>query len=179
MFSSFAAFGEREGIDPRLAFRDDPEVRGALFDLESGSISLARFEQRVGQALGLDPRHLARRLTQDLQPDREMRAAVARFHDAGVRTVLVSNSWRTTDYEGLDMFDAVVLSQEEGVRKPDPRIYKIALDRVALTPEACVFVDDLGGNLKPAQALGMTTVKHVRAETTVPELERLLLPRPS
>jgi putative hydrolase of the HAD superfamily len=179
MFGSFAAFSAREGVDARAAFRDDPATRGALVDLESGAIDLATFEQRVGAALGVDPQNLAKRLTQGLEPDHAMRDAVMRFHDAGIKTVLVSNSWRVTDYDGLDMFDVVVLSQEERVRKPDPRIYKIALERVALRPEKCVFVDDLGGNLKPAKALGMTTLKHERAETTIPELERLLLPNRS
>jgi putative hydrolase of the HAD superfamily len=176
MFASFAAFSAREGVDPRAAFRDDTPARQALVDLESGDIDLPTFEQRVGAVLGVDPHDLARRLTQDLHPDQAMRDAVRRFHDAGITTVLVSNSWRTTDYDGLDMFDAVVLSQTEGVRKPDPRIYKIALERVALAPPRCVFVDDLGGNLKAAKALGMTTYKHERTEITIPALDRLLLP---
>ncbi len=179
MFSSFAAFGAREGVEPRPAFRDDTPARQALFDLESGDIDLETFEQRVGATLGVDPHDLAARLTAEVRPDDAMRDAVRRFHDAGIKTVLVSNSWRPTDYDGLDMFDAVVLSQTERIRKPDPRIYKIALERVALAPERCVFVDDLGGNLKPAKALGMTTIKHERAEITIPELERVLLPRPS
>jgi epoxide hydrolase-like predicted phosphatase len=113
-------------------------------------------------------------------PDTAMRDAVKRFHDQGVKTVLVSNSWRRHDYDGLgDRFDAVVLSQSLGIRKPDPRIYQEALRRVELPPQHCVFVDDLGGNLKPAKQLGMTTIRHERAEKTIPELERLLLPRAS
>ena len=75
--------------------------------------------------------------------------------------------------------DAVVLSHRLGIRKPDPRIYQEAPERVALPPERCVFVDDLGGNLKPAKLLGITTIKHERAETTISELERVLRPRPS
>jgi epoxide hydrolase-like predicted phosphatase len=108
-----------------------------------------------------------------------MRDAVRRLHENGVRTVLVSNSWTAEDYAGLDMFDVVVLSQELGFRKPDPRMYITALERVALPPGRCVFVDDLGGNLKPAKALGMTTLKHERADLTIPELERLFQRNPS
>ena len=93
--------------------------------------------------------------------------------------MLVSNSWAEDDYEGLDMFDAVVLSQPLGFRKPDPRMYTTALERVALTPTQCVFVDDLGGNLKPAQALGMTTIKHERAASTIAKLDRLFPGNPS
>ncbi len=71
------------------------------------------------------------------------------------------------------MFDAVVLSCEHGVRKPDPAIYRIALDAIGLPPAECVFVDDIGGNLKPAKALGMTTVKHTDAATTIAQLEEI------
>jgi epoxide hydrolase-like predicted phosphatase len=69
------------------------------------------------------------------------------------------------------MFDAVVLSCDHGVRKPDPAIYEIALREIGLPAAQCVFVDDIGGNLKPARALGMTTVKHTDAATTIHDLE--------
>jgi epoxide hydrolase-like predicted phosphatase len=71
------------------------------------------------------------------------------------------------------MFDAVVLSCDHGVRKPDPAIYKIALREIGLPAAECVFVDDIGGNLKPAKALGMTTVKHTDAASTVEALEQI------
>ena len=58
--------------------------------------------------------------------------------------------------------------------KPDPAIYALAAQRLGLAPEDITFVDDLRGNLKPARALGMATVHHVDAATTVAELERLL-----
>ena len=61
-----------------------------------------------------------------------------------------------------------------GVRKPDAEIYVLAAESVGLEPEACVFVDDLPGNLKPAAQLGMATVHHAEAADTVAELERLL-----
>jgi epoxide hydrolase-like predicted phosphatase len=175
MMASFDAFGP--GV--RTAFRDDPRARQALFDLENGAIDLNTFEQRLGQALDVDPHNLAERLTAHVRPDEKMRDAVRDLHDAGVKTALVSNSWRPGDYDGLDMFDVVVLSQRERVRKPDPRIYEIALERLQLSAEQCVFVDDLGGNLKPAKQLGMTTIRHERSEETIRELQRLLSPRPS
>jgi HAD superfamily hydrolase (TIGR01509 family) len=53
-----------------------------------------------------------------------------------------------------------VISGEVGLRKPDPAIYELAAERLGLSPAACVFVDDLPGNLKPARALGMATVLH-------------------
>jgi epoxide hydrolase-like predicted phosphatase len=68
----------------------------------------------------------------------------------------------------------VVISAEVGVRKPDPRIYELGARAIGLEPAACVFVDDLPGNLKPARELGMATVHHTDAQDTVPQLERLL-----
>jgi len=68
----------------------------------------------------------------------------------------------------------VVISSEVGLRKPDPAIYELGAREIGLPPEACVFVDDLGGNLKPAAALGMATIKHVDAASTIAQLRELL-----
>ena len=179
MLASFDAFSVREGLGEhavRRAFRDDPR---ALIDLESGDIDLAEFERRFAAALNVDSAGLAQRLTADVRPDDAMRDIVKRVHDRGVKTALVSNSWRADDYDGLEHFDVVVLSQDLRIRKPDPRIYEIALERLGLPAQRCVFVDDLGGNLKPAKALGMVTIRHEDAAKTVKELERVLLESPS
>jgi putative hydrolase of the HAD superfamily len=174
VLESFDAFGPTV----RTAFREGA-ARQALIDLENGDTSLSVFEQRVARVLDADPHNLANRLMAHVEPDQAMRDAVRRYHDAGIKTALVSNSWRRADYAGLDAFDVVVLSQRLGIRKPDPRIYEEALRGLELPADRCVFVDDLGGNLKPAKALGMTTIKHERAEMTIAALDRLLLARPS
>ena len=70
----------------------------------------------------------------------------------------------------MAQFDIVVESSVEGVRKPNPRIYQIACDRLGVTPDQAVFLDDLGINLKPARAMGMTTIKVVSEEQTIGEL---------
>jgi len=111
------------------------------------------------------------------QPDPVMIAAVRAAKRAGVRTGLVSNSWGTRRYPRdllTELFDGIVISGEEGTRKPDSRMYELGAQRIGLPPEACVYVDDLPFNLEPAAALGMATVHHVDAGTTVAELERLL-----
>jgi putative hydrolase of the HAD superfamily len=180
VFGSFDAFDAAEGLAPhtvRDAFLGD--ARPLLEGLEAGSLAMPEFERRLAERLGVAREGLAGRLMARAEPDQRMRDAVKRFHDQGVKTALVSNSWRVEDYADLEGFDVVVLSQELGCRKPDVRIYQEALRRVAVPAERCVFVDDLGGNLKVAKQLGITTIKHERAETTVAELERLLLPRPS
>lgn len=72
----------------------------------------------------------------------------------------------------LDQFDVVVESSVEGIRKPDPRIYRLACDRLRVVPENAVFLDDLGINLKPARAMGMITIKVVTENQAIAELER-------
>lgn len=72
----------------------------------------------------------------------------------------------------MALFHAVVESREVGVRKPERRFYEIACARAGVAPEAVVYLDDLGINLKPARAMGMTTIKVVESETALAELER-------
>jgi len=72
------------------------------------------------------------------------------------------------------MFDHVVESSKVGVRKPEPRFYEIACELVGVAPAQCVFLDDLGINLKPARAMGMQTVKVVGASRAIVELEEIL-----
>jgi epoxide hydrolase-like predicted phosphatase len=181
---SFDAFSLRQGWPEhalRHAFRQDSAAHRHLVDLEEGTIDLPQFERRLAQALELPFEGLVPALLAGVEPDHEMRAAVRRYHDAGVRTALVSNSWDTADYDDelRTCFDAVLLSQALKTRKPAPGIYAAALEHLGLAATNCVFVDDLGGNLKPARQLGMTTIKHERSTDTVRLLDRLLLPERS
>ena len=72
--------------------------------------------------------------------------------------------------EVMAMFEAVIESSVVGVRKPDPRIYEIACERLGVRPDESVFLDDLGINLKPARAMGMTTIKVVTEGQAIDEL---------
>ena len=72
--------------------------------------------------------------------------------------------------EVMNLFDIVIESSIEGVRKPNPRIYEIACNRLDVSPAQCVFLDDLGINLKPARALGMTTIKVTSEAQAISEL---------
>ena len=72
----------------------------------------------------------------------------------------------------LPYFDAVIESSKAGVRKPDPRIYQMMCDLLAVEPRACVYLDDLGINCKPAAALGMTAIKVVDVDQTLADLAR-------
>jgi epoxide hydrolase-like predicted phosphatase len=166
VFASFRAFCEAEGLEPdtvRDRFRSDPEARGLLEALETGGLTEAEYEPRLAAVLGVAPDGLIDRLFGGMQPDEEMIEGVRAARRAGVRTGLLSNSWGDERYPRAqleELFDAWVISGEVGIRKPDPAIYALAAERLELAPEACVFVDDLPGNLKPAAALGMATVLH-------------------
>ena len=71
-------------------------------------------------------------------------------------------------------FDAVIESSKVGVRKPEPRFYEIACRTLGVEPPACVFLDDLGVNLKPAAQMGMHTIKVTSAEQALTDLEAAL-----
>ena len=73
----------------------------------------------------------------------------------------------------MEMFDVVVESSREGIRKPDPEIYRIALSRMDVPAEQTVFLDDLGINLKPARVLGMKTIKVLNETQGLTDLERI------
>jgi putative hydrolase of the HAD superfamily len=181
VFESFADFCRAEGLDPdtvRDRFRNDVAARDLLGELEEGRIGNTEFEARFAPMLGVE-RHegLIERLFAGMEPDEAMFDAVAAARRAGVRTGLVSNSWGEEGYDRSrfdELFDVLVISGELGIRKPAPQIYALAAERLERPPDRCVFVDDLPGNLKPAAAIGMATVLHRDAETTVPRLEALL-----
>lgn len=76
--------------------------------------------------------------------------------------------------EVMSLFDFVIASSEQNVRKPDPAFYHLALKEAKVDPEEAVFLDDLGINLKPAKALGMHTIKVVNPQDALKELNSLL-----
>jgi len=166
VFESFRAFCEAEGLEPdavRDRFRGDAEARGLLEALELGQITEAEYEPRLATVLGVAPEGLIDRLFGGMQPDEAMVEGVRAARRAGVRTGMLSNSWGDDRYDReqlAELFDAWVISGEVGLRKPDPAIYSLAAERLAVAPDQCVYVDDLPGNLKPAAALGMATVLH-------------------
>jgi putative hydrolase of the HAD superfamily len=72
----------------------------------------------------------------------------------------------------MPLFDAIIESSKAGVRKPDPRIYQMMCELLAVEPARCVYLDDLGINCKPAAALGMTAIKVVDVDQTLADLAR-------
>ena len=73
-----------------------------------------------------------------------------------------------------DRFDVFVESSVEGLRKPDPRIYELVCDRLRIQPAEAAFLDDIGSNLKPARAMGMTTIRVVEPENALAQLSSVV-----
>tara|TARA_R110002073_G_scaffold25378_15_gene84207 strand:+ start:2882 stop:3523 length:642 start_codon:yes stop_codon:yes gene_type:complete len=85
---------------------------------------------------------------------------------------MASNSERAAAVaEVMELFDVVIESSKLGIRKPNPQIYKVACEAMKISPGDAIFLDDLGINLKPAKALGMTTIKVLGAAAAIEELE--------
>jgi epoxide hydrolase-like predicted phosphatase len=180
LFASFASFCEAEGLEAakvRELFRGDEAARELLNDFECGREDEPAFDRRFAPMLGVSDEGLVDRMFAGSAPDARMLGAVKAARDAGVRTGLISNSWCVHRYPQQmmdELFDGVVISGLVGIRKPAPEIYAMGADAIGLPPRECVFVDDLGFNLKPAKELGMATLLHTDSEQTVAQLEELL-----
>lgn len=109
----------------------------------------------------------------------EMVALLDRVKAAGYKVACLTNNTATAHHDAeragavaevMARFDAVVESAKVGVRKPEPRFYEIACELLDVRPDECVFLDDLGVNLKPAAAMGMTTIKVLNAAQAIADL---------
>ena len=182
VFQSFREFSEREGLDPdhvKEKFRSDPEALGLLRRLEKGEVDVDEFEPAFAEAIGVpDSGGLVERLFRGIGPDERMLHAVRVARRSGVRTGLISNSWGSgLEYDDAlmeELFDAVVISGDVGLHKPQPEIFELGASRIEVPAAECVFVDDLRENCEGAEAVGMTAVLHRGADTTLPRLEELL-----
>ena len=164
--------------------------------LERNEISPAEFDQAFANdsaALGHEVKgaDVLALLAGEIRP--RMVGALDAVKAAGYKTACLTNNVIATDTESavladdravaisnvMTRFDAVVESSKVGVRKPEPRFYEIACELLGVQPSECVFLDDLGINLKPAAAMGMTTIKVVDPDVTLQELSaHLALPLP-
>ncbi|MEA2425235.1 MAG: putative hydrolase of the superfamily [Thermoleophilaceae bacterium] len=181
VFDSFKAFCRAEGLPEdtvKNMFRERGEGLGLLRRLEKGELSAEEFSQQFAPLLGVDSGNLVERLFGGIGPDEAMLGAVRRSRAAGIKTGLISNSWGdglAYDQALLDeLFDALVISGEVGMHKPEPEIFHLGAERIGVAPEDCVFVDDLRENCAGAEAVGMKAILHRGAEGTLPQLEELL-----
>ena len=158
--------------------------------LERSEISTSGFDEAFAQdsrALGHEVRgaDVLALLAGEIRP--EMVAALDAVQRAGYKTACLTNNVVDDERPAtlaperaqavaaiMSRFDVVVESSKVGVRKPEPRFYEIACELLKVEPAECVFLDDLGINLKPAAAMGMTTIKVVNPARAIAELSRTL-----
>jgi len=157
------------GLEPeawRHTLNDTSEGRSLYAALEIGALTQAEWNRRTAPLLGLadDGTNLMGRAWAAVQPAADMVQLARDARAAGLLVALLSNSFGLDPFNpyasmGIwDLCDVHVISETEGIAKPDPAIYRRTLDRLGLPGEACVFVDDHPVNLPPAAALGITTV---------------------
>lgn len=192
-FAAFARFEAAHGLPHGFIRRvnaTDPDGN-AWARLERSEIDSAAFDALFAaesRALGHEVRGAAvlALLAGDIRP--RMVAALDRCREAGLRLGCITNNARVGEGHGmagepgraaemaavLARFDHVIESSKAGVRKPDPRIYTMMLERLGLPAAACIYLDDLGINCKPAAGLGMTAIKMTDEAQALGELGRLL-----
>jgi putative hydrolase of the HAD superfamily len=188
--TAFAAYEAEAGLPSGLIRQlnsTDPDTN-AWARFERNELDAAGFSAAFeAEALAAGHRVEAARVLEGLRGELRpaMVAAVRRLRDAGLPLGLLSNNVAPMERSGrlgelLGLFDAVVESSTEGVRKPEPEIYRRALTRLSdavgrpLQASDCAYLDDLGINLKPARALGFATIKVVEPATALAELSRLV-----
>jgi len=189
-FEAFARYEAEHGLPPGFLRRvnaTDPDTN-AWARLERSEVDLDEFgrlfeaEARAlgGEVVATDVLGLLRG---EIRP--AMVEALRRCHERLATALLTNNvvTMRTDGMAGgasaelaavLDHFDVVLESSVVGVRKPDPEFYRRACAALAIEPAEAVFLDDLGVNLKPARAMGMTTIKVDDPDVAIAELEAVV-----
>lgn len=163
----------------------DGAGQNPIHGLEDGSLDPAEFERLLAAELRtvdggpVAAPGLIERMFAGFAPVEDMYALLREVRESGVRTALLSNSWGNAypreRWSGL--FDAVVISSEVGLRKPDAAIFRHATGLLGLAPDECVFIDDIVHNTRAAEALGMHGVHHTTTGGTREALASLgLLP---
>jgi len=157
--------------------------RNPIHALERGECSRAEFEKLLAaELLRVDggtvlAEGLLQRMFAASEPIPEMYDTIRALRGAGFRTALLSNSWGCGEYQRADfpeLFDAVVISGECGMRKPEEEIFRHAATMLGLEPPQCVFIDDVAANVAAAVACGMAGVHHTDAAATAAALRNLL-----
>jgi putative hydrolase of the HAD superfamily len=185
----FLAYQEESGVsleDLGRAMGRAAEEHGdhPLFMLERGEISELEFRARIEHHLedGFDLTRLRALYFERLEPNGAMIDFVRELRGRGVRAALLTNNvreweplWRAKLPEVDELFELVVDSAFVGLRKPDPAIFTLTLERLGgVAPERCVFLDDLDVNCAAARQLGMAAVRFETAEQAIPEVESAL-----
>ena len=188
---AFAAIQEEDGLDSgalggairRVAERDG---RNPLFELECGRMTerefLARLSAQVSDDLGRDVAldTFTERWFGHLRPNEPMLAFLAELRRRGLRLAMLTNNVREWEprWRAMlpvdELFEVVVDSASVGLRKPDPAIYRLTCERLGVSPEECLFVDDVAANCTAAAELGMTAVRFRDSAQAIAEMRAVL-----
>jgi putative hydrolase of the HAD superfamily len=185
-FEAFTRFEGERGLPADIIRRTNAKNpwQNAWAKFERAEVDVETFDQLFAAeslALGAEVRgkDVLPLLSGDLRP--EMVEAIRRvgrqFKTGCITNNLPANSIGSMGgrsiyvAEVMALFDHVLESAKIGLRKPDPRIYQMMTKALGVSPNRCVYLDDLGVNLKPAREMGMTTIKVLNAAQAIAELE--------
>ena len=185
-FEAFARFENERGLPADIIRRTNASNHweNAWAKFERAEVDLEAFDQLFAaesMALGAEVRgkDVLPLLVGDLRPEmvEALRVVKSRFKTGCITNNLPANAIGSASgrslyiAEVMILFDHVIQSAKTGLRKPDPRIYRMMTDALGVDPKHCVYLDDLGVNLKPARDMGMTTIKVVNGPQAIAELE--------
>jgi putative hydrolase of the HAD superfamily len=183
---AFARFEIERGLPAGIIRRTNAanHLENAWAKFERAEVDIEAFDQLFATeslALGAKVRgkDVLPLLAGDLRPEmvEAFKRIAAKFKTGCITNNLPANAIGSLGgrsiyiAEVMALFDHVIESAKIGLRKPDPRIYRMMVDALHVDPNACVYLDDLGVNLKPAREMGMTTIKVVNAPQAIAELE--------
>lgn len=185
-FEAFARYEAEKGLPKDIIRRTNAEnhFENAWAKFERAEIGIDEFDALFSEesaALGaaVSGRDVVGLLSGDIRPDmvEALRRVKGRFKTGCITNNLPANQIGSATgrslyvAEVMALFDHVIESAKIGLRKPDPRIYTMMTDALGVDPRACVYLDDLGVNLKPARDMGMTTIKVTDAASAIKALE--------
>ena len=187
--SPFDAFNEFEEVNglPKDIIRtinsENPDMN-AWAQFESNSITIGQFNDlflKEAKAKGFDikGRDIIKLLKGSIRENMVsfLRELKSNFKLGCITNNVKPSSEENTDNEtkeAMSIFDHVIESSIVGIRKPNPEIYMMSCDALNVSPDQCIYLDDLGINLKPARELGMTTIKVIQPEDAIQEVRNLL-----
>ncbi|MEA2431069.1 MAG: putative hydrolase of the superfamily [Thermoleophilaceae bacterium] len=189
LIESFLAYQRETGIaleDLGTAMgrlMEEDGGRHPLFELEKGNITEDDFTRRLGTALGREISSMRDTYFENLHPNEPMIEYLRGLREEGFRLALLTNNvreweplWRAKLPDVDELFEVIVDSAFVGMRKPDPEIYTLTLERLGdgLRAEECAFLDDIEVNCEAARALGMTAVRFHDNDQAMAELEAVL-----
>nr|QDP27161.1 HAD-IA family hydrolase [Bradyrhizobium cosmicum] len=185
-FEAFARFEAERGLPIDIIRRTNAanHLENAWARFERAEVDIDTFDRLFAEesrALGAEVRgrDVLPLLQGDLRPEmvEALKRIKAQFKTGCITNNLPANAIGSMTgrslyvAEVMVLFDHVIESAKIGLRKPDPRIYRLMVETLKVDPKACVYLDDLGVNLKPAREMGMTTVKVTSGAQAIAELE--------